>query len=145
MEEKSYYIAEVSNEGNKNEKVVIKFYSNLTKNLRVHKVTSFLEKYPKSTNKNLKIANNLVSFLNYIQENIECGKIKSLEFVTLEDCSNYLNKAKEHITHADLNAQKRLFTKFMYFLAKNQMLIKVRKSDFKFDVKAGKDVLKIPF
>lgn len=145
MMEKSYFIADVTKDENEKERVVIKYYSGVLQSLRVHKVTAFLEKYPKTTYKNLKIANSIVGFLNYIQEKIDSKEIRSLEFISIKDGSDYIDRIKNDVTHADLNAFKRLLTKFMYFLAKNQMLIKIKKSDFLFDTKAGNNVLKIPF
>ena len=115
MMEKSYFIADVTKDENEKERVVIKYYSGVLQSLRVHKVTAFLEKYPKTTYKNLKIANSIVGFLNYIQEKIDSKEIRSLEFISIKDGSDYIER------------------------------VKIKKSDFLFDTKAGNNVLKIPF
>lgn len=139
------YFAEIQDKDTDKERVVIKYYSSVTKTKYIHKTTAFLEKYPKSVSKNLKIANRLVEFLNFIQLKINNGNLKSMDCMTIENGSEYLDTIKDSINHADLNALRRLLTKFYYFLAKNDMLRRIKKNDFSFDLKAGKNVLKIPF
>ena len=145
MIRENYFLTEVINTDLDNEKVVIKMFSESSGVYRVHKTTSFLEKYPKSKDKNIKIADKLVNYLNYLHTETQEGTLKSIEHMTIDDCQNYINKIKGHVTHAELNSQKRLFTKFLYFLAKNNYLRKIKKSDFSFDSKLGNNVLKIPF
>lgn len=145
MENKSYFLSEIANEGTAEERIVIKFNSSLTNTTRVHKVTTFLEKYPKTTGKNLKIANELVGFLNFVQGYINKGEIRNIEYMTFEHGRKYIDSLGADISHERKNALNRLLTRFYYFLAKNDCLRKVRKSDFEFDLKAGKNVLKIPF
>lgn len=145
MENKSCFIAEIQNEGTENEKVVIKFNSSLTNTSRVHKTTTFLEKYKKTTGKNLKIANELVDFLNFVQQHVNSGEIRNIDYMTFEHGKNYIKSIETELTPSRKNTLNRLLTRFYYFLAKNDCLRRIKKYDFEFDYKAGKDVLKIPF
>lgn len=145
MENKSYFLSEIMDKGTDKERIVIKFNSSLSNTIRIHKATAFLEKYPKTTGKNLRIADDLVNFLNFVQAYVNRGEIRGLDYMTFEHGREYINSLSDDIPHARKNAINRLLTRFYYFLAKGDGLRKIKKCDFEFDLKAGKDVLKIPF
>lgn len=145
MNNKSKFIAEIIKKDTEEEKVVIKFNNAATNTVRVHKVSAFFEKYPKETNKNLKLATKITDYLNYIQDKVNNGELQNIEFMTIENGTEYFNKLKDEVTHSELELQKRLLTKFYYFLFKNNSLRRVPKEAFRFDSKVGKKVLKTPF
>lgn len=145
MNNNSKFIVEIIKKDTEDDRVVIKFNNTKTNTTRVHKVSSFFEKYPKEVNKNLKLATKITNYLNYIQDKVNSGELQSIEFMTIEHGTEYLNNLKNEVTHSELESQKRLLTKFYYFLFKNNSLRRVSKESFKFDSKVGKKVLKIPF
>lgn len=145
MSNNSKFIVDIIKKDTPEEKVVIKFNNSLTNTTRVHKSTAFFEKYPKTVSKNFKIATKITDFLNYIQDKVNNGEIKSIEFMTIEDGTRYFESIKDGLSHTELESQKRLLTTFYYFSFKNNSLRKVTKADFSFDKKAGKNVLRIPF
>lgn len=145
MNNNSNFITEIIKKDTDEERVVIKFNNAKTNTSRVHKVSSFFEKYPKEVNKNFKLATKITNYLNYIQDKVNRGEIQSIEFMTIEHGSEYLNNLKNEVTHSELESQKRLLTKFYYFLFKSNSLRKVSKESFRFDSKVGKKVLKVPF
>lgn len=145
MSNNSKFVVDIINKDTSEERVVIKFNNALTDTARVHKSTAFLEKHPKTVSKNFKIATKITNFLNYIQDKVNNGEIKSIEFMTIEDGTKYFESIKDSLSHTELEAQKRLLTTFYYFSFKNNSLRKITKADFSYDKKAGKNVLKILF
>lgn len=145
MNNNSKFIADIIHKDTPEEKVVIKFNNALTNTTRVHKSTAFLEKYPKTIDKNFQIATKITNFLNYIQDKVNRDEMKSIEFMTIEDGTRYFDSIKDTVSHSELEAQKRLLTTFYYFSFKNHSLRRVSKSAFAFDKKAGRNVIRIPF
>ena len=102
MNNNSKFIVDIINKDTQEEKVVIKFNNALTNTSRVHKSTAFFEKYPKTVSKNFRIATKITNFLNYIQDKVNNGEIKSIEFMTIEDGTRYFESIKDTLSHAEL-------------------------------------------
>ena len=135
-----YYKSEIVNTENQGKKVVIKIFSETYQDFLTHKFTAFLEKYPKSVENNYKIAAILVDFLNFTQEKIESHKIKSVEYLTIDICREYLIKIKPNITHSEFNFRKKIIEKFIYFLASKHMLKRINKSLIKINLQLNGNI-----
>lgn len=114
-----------------NQKVVIKLKNLDNDRSRIHPYTEFVNQWAnKSTKYKLNIAGNIVRFLNFIYFNLSNKVIDSIENLTFELGVEFINQRAQSCCQEVVNQYELILTHFYFFLAKKQILIHIKTTDF---------------
>lgn len=130
----------LSNGEEKIKESVVILLKNLDNNRCViHPLTSFLLQWDNcELNTILKVANEIVPFLNYILiDNCDSYELNSLWDITFEHGSDYLNVLGETRSRSTVKSTERTLTKFYFFLTKKKLLKTIVLEDFTFTKKTN--------